>query len=220
MKTEGPIICISGTDGTGKSTLVAALARALPGARAVSIWDMLAEPAIRNAFGSKAGLNAVLATLGPDARALFCATALQEALQRAGRGVRVVDSHWYKFMATELLLGADPALAGTMARIFPRPALTLHLALGPRVAAERKQGHYTAYECGLTQPTLEAFVQFQSRTVELVRRLTKDDGPRVVTLDAAQPALVLLRQARAAVRAALPELVEMTEGEPVGSAAQ
>lgn len=205
MKTIDPIICISGTDGTGKSTLVAALARALPGSRPVSIWDMMAEPKIRGAFGSKAGLNAVLATLGPDARSLFCATALKEALERSGRGVRIVDSHWYKFMATELALGADPALAGTMARLFPRPALTLQLALNPRIAAERKQGQYTAYECGLTAPTFESFVKFQSRTVELVRQLTKEDGHRVVTLDATLPAEVLLRQAREAVRVALPE---------------
>lgn len=206
MKIPEPIICVSGTDGTGKSTLAAALARALPGARPVSIWDMMADPRTREVFDSKATLNGLLATLGADARTLFCACALEEALRRAGPGLKVVDSHWYKFMATELALGADPALVHTMATLFPRPVLTLQLALSPRVAAERKQGTFTAYECGMVRPTAESFVLFQSRTVELVRQLAKDDGHRVVTLDAAVAPETLARQALAAVRAYLPAL--------------
>lgn len=204
MKTSDSIICISGTDGTGKSTLVAALARALPQSRAVSIWDMMADPRTRSVFGSKGALNALLATLGPDARALFCASGLKEALERAGSGLKLVDSHWYKFMATELALGADPALAGAMARVFPRPALTFQLALSPRLAAERKRGSYTAYECGLVAPTFESFVHFQSRTVELVRQLARGDGRQVVTLDATLPVEVLCRQALEVVRGAVP----------------
>jgi dTMP kinase len=185
MSRGDPLICISGGDGCGKSTLVAGLARALPGARVVNIWDGLADPNIAAVFSSKARLYDFLGALSSGSRALFMSTCMKEAMERAPRGLRLVDAYWYKYLASEIALGLAPAQAEALGALFERPSLTVRVALSPELAAERKRGDYSPYECGLRAPTREHFVDFQGRIGPIIQSLVETDARDVVTLDGA-----------------------------------
>lgn len=200
MRSTDPIICVSGADGCGKSTLVAGMAESLPGCRVVTIWDLLGDPRAAPVFPSKAQLHAFLGALQPDSRAMFLMTCMKAAMERALGGVRIVDGYWYKYLAGELALGADPERVHPLGALFTAPVLTLHVSLAPEVAARRKAGAFSAYECGLRKPTAENFVEFQSRTAPIVRQLAELDCRQVVSLNGALPAPELLGQALRSVR--------------------
>ncbi len=198
------MICVSGADGSGKSTLVAGLARALPTATVVTIWDMMADPRARPLFASKDQLQVYLGCLQPESRALFLMSCLKAAVDRAAPGLLLVDSYWYKYLANEIALGGERARLVALAALFPRPDLTLHVELAPEVAVERKGGVYSPYECGLRSPTPAHFVEFQLITAPIVKTLIAGGAPRVTTLDGTRPPGALLAQALDAVRAVMP----------------
>lgn len=197
------IICVSGADGSGKSTLVAELAKALPEARVVTIWDLMADPRARPLFSNKDQLQAYLGALQPQSRTLFLMSCLMGAMERATGELLLVDSYWYKYLANELVLGADHARLAALSGWFERPNLTFRIELAPRVAAARKQGVFSPYECGLRAPTEEHFVQFQARTAVVVKQLIEHDSDQCVTLDGTSPAPMLFEQALAATRRVL-----------------
>lgn len=193
------IIAVSGADGCGKTTLVAGLAQSLPTASVVTIWDLMADPAARPIFANKAQLQAFLGCLAPHSRSLFLMSCLKAAMDRASSELLIVDSYWYKYLANEIALGGDLTLLPSLTRFFPTPDLVLRLDLPPALAAERKRGAYSPYECGLRAPTTEHFVEFQSRTAAIVRRLIEADCPHVITLDATDAVAILLERTLAHV---------------------
>ncbi len=197
------IIAVSGGDGSGKSTLLAALSGALPAFRVVTIWDLMGEPAARPLFASKAQLQVFLGSLQPESRALFLMCCLKAAMDRAAGGPILMDAYWYKYLANEIALGADPTRLRGVSALFAKPTLTLHLSLAPSLAAERKGGEFSPYECGLRVPTVEHFVEFQTRTTAILDTLVEEDGP-FVPLDAALPVAALTAQALTHVRQVLP----------------
>ncbi|GDX81326.1 hypothetical protein LBMAG42_31370 [Deltaproteobacteria bacterium] len=193
------ILCVSGADGCGKTTLVAGLARALPGACVVTIWDLMADPAASPIFANKAQLQTFLGCLAPESRSLFLMSCLKAAMERAASPVVLVDSYWYKYVANEIALGGEPARLQALVGFFTAPSLVLRVDLPPVLAAERKRGVYSPYECGLRAPTTEHFVEFQTRTTSIVRSLIEADCPHVITLDGTEPVAGLLAQALAHV---------------------
>jgi thymidylate kinase len=200
MSGRGVMVCVSGADGSGKSSLVSRLAGAMPNARVVTIWDLMADPAARPLFADKAALQTFLGTLLPESRSLFLMSCLKAAMERASTGLRVVDAYWYKYLANEVALGADPERVLPLGKMFERPALTLHLELAPEVAAERKKGGFTPYECGLKRPGAEAFIAFQTRTAPLVKKLVDGDAREVVHLDGTRSPDALFEEALARLR--------------------
>jgi thymidylate kinase len=189
------IICVSGADGSGKSTLVGELAKALSISSVVTIWDLMADPRARPIFSSKDQLQAFLGVLQPESRSLFLMSCLKAAMDRAPDGLILVDSYWYKYLANELALGADAVRLRGVSALFERPTLTFHLELAPVVAAARKQGTFSPYECGLRAPTAGNFVDFQSRTGPIVKQLIEGDCPKVITLDGTWSVAALLDRA-------------------------
>lgn len=205
------IICVSGADGCGKSTLLENLAKAVPGASVVSIWDLMRDPRARPLYATKEQIQTFLGALEEESRALFMLSYLRAAMDRAGHGVVLVDAYWYKYLANELAMGADPARLLPLTALFEKPSLTLHLELDPATAAARKQGVFSAYECGLQSPSVEHFVEFQSRTGPIQKQLVQRDSRRVVTLSGTASAAALFTQALAHVREVLDDGV-MVEG--------
>lgn len=195
------IICVSGADGSGKSTLVAGLSRALPRASVVTIWDLMADPRAAPIFVNKDQLQAFLGSLQLESRSLFLMSCLRAAMERAAPGLLLVDSYWYKYLANELALGAEPSRLAPLSALFEKPALTFHLELAPSLAAARKKGTFSPYECGLRTPSAGNFVEFQTRTAVIVKRLIEADAPRVVTMDGTTSSGTLLEQALAQVDA-------------------
>lgn len=149
------IICVSGADGCGKSTLLTSLAEALPGASVVSIWDLMRDPRARPLYATKEQIQTFLGALEEESRALFMLSYLRAAMDRAAPGVVLVDAYWYKYLANELALGAAPARLLPLTALFEKPMLTIHLELGPAIAAARKQGCSlpTSADCGLRPPS-------------------------------------------------------------------
>ncbi len=201
MDGSETIIVVSGADGSGKSTLVAALAKTWPAARVVTIWDLGEDPAAKPIFASREQLQRFLGCLLPESRSLFLMSCLKAAMDRAAPGPLLIDAYWYKYLANELALGAEPDRILPLARLFAAPTLTLHIDLDPAVAAQRKEGRYSPYECGLRSPTLENFMEFQTRTRPIVQRLMEGHSPTVVTLDGTAAPGALAAQALAHLRA-------------------
>lgn len=180
------LICITGLDGTGKSTLVKALATQLPQAVVVSIWDLFGDPTLPvHPFRSKEEIDQYLCALPVNARVLFLAHAFSGALEKAMRGphsLLILDGYWYKYFAPELALGADFALVQALVAAYPRPALTVELVLPPSIAAERK-GRLSRYECGCA-PVAEqaAFADFQQQAAAQWDHFREDNWLQISSL--------------------------------------
>ncbi|HFA52192.1 MAG TPA: hypothetical protein ENJ95_24505 [Bacteroidetes bacterium] len=160
------IICITGLDGVGKSTLTDALAQQLPGAQPVNIWDLFESQAPCLPFKSKRDIDDFLCLLTPGSRLLFLAHALKYAVDTAlqsDASILVMNAYFYKYFATEKALGAAADLITSLQKNFPRPDVVIQLTLPPSMAAKRKKT-FSRYECGLSQkPDNEGFIAFQQK---------------------------------------------------------
>ncbi len=186
MRPEPPLICVTGPDGSGKTTQIARLAERLEGrgkvkAAAVTIWDLLLDPASRGrvAFRTPAEVDSYLEILHPTSRALFLYHCLYEALRLALRRkaqVLLLNAYWYKYYAVEVAHGGSPEELRSLARIFPQPALTFYLRVDPEEAFRRKAG-LSGYETGFASPrSREAFVSFQGKAQEALHSLALELG--------------------------------------------
>ncbi len=158
------LICITGSDGSGKSTLIEHLLMQFPKAVECTIWAALADPDIR-LFSSKQSVDDYLCMLTPHARSLFLAHALLFSIEKAlktGAQHIFINAHYYKYFASELCLGADQKLITELITIFPKVHKTIFLNLSPEKAAERKI-KFSRYECGCIQAGPAPFISFQNR---------------------------------------------------------
>lgn len=164
------VVCVTGVDGCGKSTQIAALTKMLDErnhtVQHVSIWDGLSSKPIREAlpFPSRIHVYRYLRILTPKARAHFLFHALQVSLDLAARNVcdvLLIDGYWYKYYATEVAHGAGQADVRTMASSFQRPDRTFYLSVPPDEAFARKV-RCTDYESGYGDG--QQFLHFQRRS--------------------------------------------------------
>jgi thymidylate kinase len=163
-------LCVTGTDGVGKSTLLAEvadrLARSGRRVAVVTVWDALrALPGVPP-VATRDEIDRYFATLEPISRALLVFHALATALERArARGVQIelLDGYWYKCVATEIAYGGDAERLLRLAMVFPEPTHVVRLHLDVALAARRKTS-FSRYETGFAgAPTARAFVVFQRR---------------------------------------------------------
>lgn len=164
-----PIVCITGGDGSGKTTQIARLAAELGKAGVtvapITIWDAFLDPATSSKlpFAKPADVYGYLQLLEPVARTHFLYHSLHLALDLASQrraDVLLVNSHWYKYFATEAAYGGDLLVLRQLAAGFFDPDLTFYLRLTPEEALERKQRR-TDYESGYGTDD-EAFLRLQS----------------------------------------------------------
>jgi thymidylate kinase len=182
--TDGPtatVICIAGGDGSGKSTQIARLTaffeeqqrKVMP----VSIWDAFSDPAIvsKLPFERPSDVYRYLKLLSPVSRTHFLFHALHLALERASDrmpNVLLLNAYWYKYFATEVAHGGDPALLRQLAAGFPEPDLTFYLSVGPEAALARKS-HRSDYESGYGQDE-QTSLDFQRRAHEALQALAAE----------------------------------------------
>lgn len=189
------IICVTGPDGSGKTTQVTKLAEVLERTAkrkvaAVTIWDLLLDPTCKGKvlFDDPAKVDRYLSILHPTSRALFLYHCYAEALELAkkrGADVLLLNSYWYKYYATEVAHGGDRDLLRQLAVVFPEPDLTFYLRVHPEEAFARK-ARLSGYETGFAEPrSKEGFVSFQRVAHGVLEDLSKELG--WVVLDGKEP---------------------------------
>jgi thymidylate kinase len=171
-RASGRLFCVTGPDGSGKSTLVAGLVDRLrgetgAGVGVVSIWDLMARPDIRASFPiDPSRIDAYLAALGGHARAHFLLHCLAEATAQglaSDAPWLLLDGYWYKYLAIEIAHGAAEADVVALTAMFPEPALVLYLDV-PAATAVARKARFSRYESGLAAaPDAAAFAAFQAK---------------------------------------------------------
>ncbi len=159
------LICITGMDGSGKTTLINLLASQIENVYVANIWDLLKNKETFLPFQSKAQIDRFLCALTPDSRLLFLAHALKFSIDKAfasNKTAILFDSYFYKYFATELTLGADNELIQSLILSFPQPDFVFDLELDLTESAKRKK-NFSAYECGINAPNEQNFVHFQQK---------------------------------------------------------
>jgi len=192
------IVCVTGPDGSGKSTQVGALAERLRrDGRSVAIstiWDAIFDPAFagRALFGTPAQADAYLELLDSTARMYFLCHALQESLVRARAretDVVLLNAYWYKYYAVEVAHGGDAPALRTIASVLPEPDVTFYLRLSPARAARRKE-EFTGYETGFAPArTAAAFESFQVRAAAELEALAAELAWIALAGDEAAPVI-------------------------------
>lgn len=162
------IICITGPDGSGKSSLISSLTNENEYFYVASVWDILKDDVTGILFSSKMNVDEYLCSLTPDSRLLFLAHAMKYSIDKALNAQKhiVIDSYYYKYFASELALGASNELVQSLKALFIEPQVTIFLQADPSVTVARK-AVYSRYECGLLcTPNEQAFFDFQFKTHE------------------------------------------------------
>jgi thymidylate kinase len=189
-----PYICITGPDGSGKTTLISSLVHRLaqnPGKKTagITIWDLMFLPEEKKhiSIASPGKVDRYLAGLHPVSRTLFLFHCFFQALAMAGEkeaDIYFINAYWYKYAASEVAHGGDYETTLRLASIFPEPDLTVYLDIDPRTAAERKE-RFSGYECGFPpdgEGNRQDFIDFQKKSGKILKILMQDR--HCITLDA------------------------------------
>jgi thymidylate kinase len=170
------IVCITGPDGSGKSTLINGLLHAFPNAVECSIWDALTYSNVK-LFASKREVDAYLCQLTPTSRVQFLSHALTWAMENAlntEADIVFVNAYYYKYFANEVALGADESFVNTLIKTYPTADLNVFLNLSVEECASRKQG-FSSYECGCAVPNRNNFMSFQRRCRNVLNQWVQKD---------------------------------------------
>lgn len=154
----------------------------LPGARAVTVWDLLLNPNTQSylPFKSPREVDDYLSLLTPISRAYFLLHCLKTALDLAEAErppFVLVDGYWYKYMATEMAHGANRREILSLVEGFPGPDLNIFLEVSGDQSAARKEV-YSGYECGFAEErNAETFAEFQEGVRAALDELMEDEVP-------------------------------------------
>lgn len=164
------LIVITGADGTGKSTLIDILKDKLGSCYVATIWDLLFSSVKGLPFKSKLELDSFLCALTSDSRFLFLSHALKYSTDKAlasDEEFIILDSYFYKYQATELVLGADKELVEKVVSSYIKPDIVFEMRLPLAVVTERKH-KFSRYECGLVDNgNLDDFLEFQQKVLKI-----------------------------------------------------
>ena len=169
-------ICITGLDGSGKSTQAKLLASRLPNSRIVSVWDIISKAEFQPWTIYKKTLNVekYVMNLYPTTRSLFIFHAFNEAYQRALNSevdFLIFDSHWYKYWAVEQAMDAPVLLGEFFKQQYPASNLTFYLQLSLQNQMKRKT-KLSLYESGHNEKeNLDNFARIQSEAKPILESL-------------------------------------------------
>jgi thymidylate kinase len=169
------LICITGIDGSGKSTLIDRLNERLPNSCIANVWQSLDESKL---FKSREEIFKYLQGLTPDARTYYLSHAIKYGLEKANETnaeIVLIDGYVYKYFGTELALGANEELVNQLIATFPKPDKVICLELDPIISYQRKD-HVSAYECGFNSVINEkTYAEFQNKVISRREFFNSDD---------------------------------------------
>ncbi len=181
MKT----ICITGSDGCGKSTQAELLSGILPDSRIVSVWDLIKRPEFQSwsIYKTAPNVEQYVVNLQPLSRSMFVFHAFNEAYHHAlssGASYLIFDGYWYKYWAVEQAMGSAEAFGKFLSSQYVTPDKVFYLDLQVEEVLKRKQD-ISVYEAGNQFDKVKAFVNFQLKTQDILRDLLPDKS---ITIDA------------------------------------
>lgn len=172
------LIVITGPDGSGKTTtckMVACALRNVFGEN--SIADISPWDAASSLFASRARAERYMNSLDGAARGLFILSGILSAYRLAKQNdprIIIFDSFWYKYVVSEIGLGASKEWLFNVVDIFPKPDLVFYLDVSPREAIMRKD-HITPYERGYASGA-DAFIHFQTKLQPIWKQVESHTG--------------------------------------------
>lgn len=184
MSNKPKLICITGMDGSGKSTVISKLLKRYDNAIECSVWNPFYNPKTK-IFESKNKLFNYLFQLNTDARLLFITHALSQSINNAiksGRSHIFINAYYYKYFSSELCMGADKNLIKNLGQFFIKEDFTVLLNISPQETYKRKQS-ITKYECGMRPNNENNFINFQS---ECLKTMGDYATPNWLQVDATQ----------------------------------
>lgn len=159
------IVCITGPDGSGKSTLINQLLHQYPNSKKIGIWDAFTLDK-NKIFINKSSIDDYLCGLSSIARTFFLTHALLESMKNIAKSESSIvffDSYFYKYYSSELALGTPLHIIKSLEQYFVKPDLVISLNCKVETCASRKNT-FTRYECGLIdQPNEHTFINFQNK---------------------------------------------------------
>lgn len=171
------LICITGPDGSGKTTVIKALKSVFPEYIESTIWDALNHSEVK-LFSSKSDIDHYLGLMSAEARVMFLAHALKFATDESVNSnseIIILNGYIYKYFVSEAARNCNRDLLLHLERSFPKPEKVIYLDTPLEVTADRKS-HFSTYECGGSKMNdRDSFVDFQKRCqVEWTKYLRPD----------------------------------------------
>ncbi len=148
MKT----ICITGLDGSGKTTQAKLLSEKLPNSRFVSVWDIVSRPEFKGSliYNMPPNIEEYVMNVSATSRSLFVFYAFNEAYERAlnsNADYIVFDSFWYKYWAIEKAMGGSKNLEKFIFSEYKEPDFIFYLDL-PIESLPKRKPKISHYESG------------------------------------------------------------------------
>jgi len=146
------LICITGLDGSGKSTQVKRLSESLPNSRIVSVWDIIRRPEFQpwSIYKSPPDVEKYVMNLSPTSRSLFVFHSFNEAYESALKSdadYLIFDSYWYKYLAIEQAMGCSEDFSDFVKTQYKEPDLVIYLDL-PNDQLIHRKPKISYYESG------------------------------------------------------------------------
>ncbi len=182
MKT----ICITGLDGSGKSTQVKRLAKKLKNCRTSSVWDLITRPEFQewSVYKTPPDIEKYVMNLSSTARTLFVFHTFQEAYERAIQSdveYVIFDGFWYKYLAIELAMGCDKGLGDFLKTQYKTPDFVFYLDL-PNSSLQKRKPTISHYESGnKDQIDYTNFLKIQKSAKQLIEEFLPE---KTVWIDA------------------------------------